>query len=64
MKRTIGQQKTGHIVRDYYIGNTHCVVCDDYCSGQTKEEAETILERIAANALRSINADNRGHEIA
>jgi hypothetical protein len=64
VKRTKTEQGTGHIVRDYYIGNTHCIVCDNYCRDKTKEETEAILKRVAANALRSLNTNAVHNETA
>lgn len=33
------------IVKDYYVGNTHIRVHDDYCL-KTKEEVDAVLKRI------------------
>lgn len=51
------------IVEDYYSGNTHIVICDDYCV-KTQEEIDSILDRIGRiwanselNAMRS--AENK-----
>lgn len=38
---------TGHVVKDFYIGNTHVRICDDYCRDKTPEEVQAILDRIA-----------------
>lgn len=35
-----------HVVKDYYIGNTHIMICDNYCV-RTQEEIDAILKRIA-----------------
>lgn len=37
----------GHVVEEFYIGNTHIRICDDYCRDKTPEEVEAILKRIA-----------------
>ena len=38
----------GNIVRDYYSGNTHIKVADDYYRDKTSEEIEKILRDVAA----------------
>lgn len=43
----------GHIVKDFYEGNTHIIICDDYCRNTTEEETKAILGRIAEIARRS-----------
>ena len=45
----------GHVVRDYYIGNTHVKVCDDYVV-KTQEEVDAILNRVAEIAQRALTA--------
>ena len=47
---------TGHVVEEFYIGNTKVRICDDYCRDKTPEDVERILRRIAANALRAFQA--------
>lgn len=42
---------TGNVVRDFNIGQTRVRICDDYCKDKTKADIETILRRIAKNAL-------------
>lgn len=37
----------GHVVKDYYIGNTHIKICDDYYRDKTPEEIEAINQRIS-----------------
>lgn len=44
------------IVRDFYMGKTHVMIDDTYCRDKTPEEVQEILDRIAANAFRAINA--------
>lgn len=44
----------GHIVQDFYIGNTHIKICDDYCKDKTPEQVQEILKRIAQQALPGI----------
>ena len=41
----------GNVVEDFYIGNTHVMICDDYCRDKTPEQVQEILDRIAARAL-------------
>ena len=48
--------KVGNVVRDFYIGNTHVRICDDYCRDKTKEEVQAILDRIARNAIGPLTA--------
>ncbi len=43
--------KTGHVVEDFYIGNTHIRICDDYCRDKTDEDVQKILNRISDMAL-------------
>ncbi len=38
-----------HIVEDYYIGNTHIMIADNYCV--SKEDAEKIMDRLAQKLL-------------
>lgn len=47
MGRKVEPPKVGHIVKEWYDGNTHCIICDDYCRDKTAEEVEAILDRIA-----------------
>ena len=46
----------GHVVEDFYIGNTHVRICDDACRDKTPEEVQAILDRIGHNAARAIIA--------
>lgn len=41
----------GNVVQEFSIGKTRVRICDDFCSGKTKDDVETILRRIAKNAL-------------
>lgn len=41
-------QQQGHVVRDFYLGNTRVMICDDYCQNQTQEEVEAILVELSA----------------
>jgi len=45
--KSISNFPLGHVVRDYYQGNVHIIVCDDYCRNMTKEEVQAKLDRIA-----------------
>lgn len=47
---------TGNVVRDFMIGNTRIMICDDYCRDKTKEEVDEILRRIARNAIGPLTA--------
>lgn len=47
MGRKVEPPKVGHIVKEWYDGNTHCIICDDYCRDKTPEDVEAILDRIA-----------------
>lgn len=47
MGRKIEPPKVGHIVKEWYDGNTHCIICDDCCRDKTPEDVEAILDRIA-----------------
>ncbi len=46
--------KPKHIVKDYYIGNTHIIISDDYC--RPREEVDEILRRIARIVQRALAA--------
>lgn len=46
----------GNVVEDFYIGNTRIKICDDYCRGQSKEEAQVIIDRISRAAYRHLVA--------
>ena len=35
----------GHVVADYYIGNTHIIVCDDFCANNTQQDNDAIMAR-------------------
>lgn len=47
----------GNVVQDFYIGNTRIKICDDYCRGQSKEEAQAIIDKISRTAYRYLVAD-------
>lgn len=47
MGRKIEPPKVGHIVKEWYDGNTHCIICDDYCRDLTPEEKERRRERVS-----------------
>ena len=46
----------GHVVKDFMIGRTRIMICDDYCRDKTPEEVQAILDRVARNALRAFRA--------
>ncbi len=56
MGRKVGPPKMGHIVKEWYDGNTHCIICDDYCRDTTPEEVEAILDHIADIAYPNLYA--------
>lgn len=44
----IGQRPPrGHVAKEFYLGNTHVLICDDYCRGKTAQEVQEILDRVA-----------------
>ena len=45
-----------HIVRDFFIGNTHIMIADDCCRDKTPEEVQEILRKIARDAQAAISA--------
>jgi len=45
-----------HIVEDFYIGNTHIMIADDYCRDKTSEDVRRILQEIAWRAQESLSA--------
>lgn len=45
--KSISNFPLGNVVRDYYQGHAHIIVCDDYCRNMTKEEVQAKLDRIA-----------------
>ncbi len=51
MQNVYRLESTGNVVRDYFEGHTHVVICDDYCKGQKKEEAEAVFEKIASKLM-------------
>ncbi len=42
------------VVEDFYIGNTHVRIHDDYCKDKTPEDVQKILERIARKTLKPL----------
>lgn len=54
MGRKVEPPKMGHIVKEWYDGNTHCIICDDYCRDKTPEQVQEILDRCAAIAYPSL----------
>ena len=44
----------GHIVEEHKIGNTRCLISDDYCRDKTPEDVEKILRRIAEIAYPAL----------
>ena len=46
----------GHVVKDFYVGHTHIVICDDYCRDKTPEEVKETMRRIARIAIGSMRA--------
>lgn len=54
MGKKVEPPKVGHIVKEYYDGNTHIIICDDYCRDKTPEDVEAILDRIAEIAYPNL----------
>ena len=51
-----GPVPLGNVVKDYYIGKTHVIICDDAYRNRTIEEQRKSLDnlsRIASEALRN-----------
>lgn len=46
-KKVLGPPPEGHVVKDFYIGNTHIKICDDSCRDKTPEQVQEILDRIS-----------------
>lgn len=40
-----------NIAADFFIGNSHIQIADDFCSKTTEGEVEKIIERICERAL-------------
>ena len=53
-----------HVVEDYYIGNTHIIICDNYCRKTTEEENNEIWKRVARKAQRYLTEAARRAEKA
>lgn len=45
---------TGNVVKDFYVGNTHIRICDDYCRDKTPEQVKQILANIARISYHSM----------
>ena len=56
MGKKVEPPKIGHIVKEWYDGNTRCIICDDYCRNKTPEEVEAILDHIADIAYPNLYA--------
>ncbi len=48
--------KEGNVVRNFKIGNTRVIICDDYCRDKTPDEVNAILARIACRAQERLSA--------
>jgi hypothetical protein len=46
-----------NVVRDYYIGNTHIKIADNYYANKTAEDVKQILRDVAKKAQRSLSAE-------
>ncbi len=44
------------VAKDFYVGNTHIIIDDEYCV-KAEEEVERILQRIAYKAYESLIAE-------
>lgn len=42
------------VVEDFYIGNTHVCIHDDYCKDKSPEDVQKILDRIAKLTLKPL----------
>lgn len=51
----------GHVVKDYYIGSTNIVICDDCCY-KTKEEVDRAVAKILRDAYNAIVGAQRKKE--
>ena len=47
-----GPRPDGHVVKDYYIGNTHIFICDDCYRDKTPEEINEQEQRISDTCIR------------
>lgn len=52
--------KPKHVAEDFYIGNTHVIISDDYC--RPREEVDEILRRIARDAYRALAAQHAAEQ--
>lgn len=50
--KTGGGFVDGNIVKTIHSGEATIHICDDYCRGKTKEDAEKILKEITEQNLR------------
>lgn len=50
-----GNIEQGNMIRDFFIGNTHIKIYDDFCRNITKPEVDRVLKRIAGQALDEFN---------
>lgn len=48
----------GHVVEDYYLGNTHVLICDDAYAGKSQEYYQRVLDD-AARAATNIIINNQ-----
>jgi phage-related tail fiber protein len=51
----------GNIVQDYYIGNTHILVCDAAYVNNTPEDNQHVLDQAARAALNIILHNQCNH---
>ncbi len=47
-------ENNGNIVKDYYNGNTHIKVADDYYRDKTQADIDKILNDVAKIVMKSI----------
>lgn len=51
-------ENNGNIVKDYYSGNTHIKVADDYYRDKTQTDIDRILNDVAKIVMRSLKDTN------
>jgi hypothetical protein len=51
----VTKTEIGNVVKNYKVGNTRIVVCDDYCRNRTKPEIDAILAKIACRAQEHLS---------
>ena len=52
MGKIYGPRPKGHVVKDYYIGHTHIIICDDCYRDKTPEEIKAQENRLNEVCIR------------